>query len=106
MTMDVWKKLRTDGPLGMYAFTGALAAIIRRGGRMPVFIRARWNLGETETELDHAYEELGRYLSARLAAGQSVDPTDEQAVAHTRRIDALHDRMRRLRETLTLGIDG
>lgn len=104
--MDFWKKLRTDGPLGMYVLTGALAAAMRRGGRMPAIIRARWNLGETETEIDHAYEEFGRYLSARLAAGQPVDPADEQAVSHTRRIDALHDRVRRLRETLTLGIDG
>jgi hypothetical protein len=98
--MDVWKKLREDGPLGLYAVLGGVRAVVRRGGSLPAGLRLRWRLREIDAELDAAYEALGRHIAAQLTAGGTVEPSDAEARRSCQRIDALRAEAKRLRDEL------
>ncbi|MBI3607946.1 MAG: hypothetical protein HY207_08270 [Nitrospirae bacterium] len=98
--MDMWKKIREDGSLGLHAVFGGLGAVVRRGGAMPEFIRLRWRLRETSADAEAAYEALGRYIASQLTAGAATDPSDEETQRYCRRIEALRAEERRLQEEL------
>ncbi len=98
--MDVWKKIREDGSLGLYTMLGGLGTVVRRGGAMPEFIRLRWRLRQTSADVEVAYEALGRYIASQLTAGGVTDPSDEEAQRYCRRVEALRAEERRLQEEL------
>jgi hypothetical protein len=98
--MNVWKKIREDGTLGLYAVVGGLGAAGRRGAALPGFLRLRWRLRETDAALDAVYEEFGRLIAGRLNAGGVIEPADDQAQQYCRRIESLLAEARRLRDEL------
>lgn len=99
--MTVWRKIREDGSTGLLAVLAGAIATVRGGLAMSEVLRLRWRLRDTRSELTAAYVELGMYLASCLAAGESVQLTDEQAVRRCQRIEALLMEERRLQDALT-----
>jgi hypothetical protein len=100
--MDVWKKIREDGSLGLYTVLGGLGTVVRRGGAMPEFIRLQWRLRQTSADVEAAYEALGRHIASQLTAGGVTDPSDEETQRYCRRVEALRAEERRLQEELAV----